>query len=41
MQWGGAESGAAKAEALHAALRTAAKGATEIDVSSPGVVLTR
>lgn len=41
VQWGGAEQGAAKAEALHAALRTAAKGASEIDVSSPGVVLTR
>ena len=41
VQWGGAEDGAAKAEALHAALRKAAKGATEIDVSSPGVVLTR
>jgi cell division protein FtsQ len=41
VRWGGAESGAAKAEALHAALRTAAKGATTIDVSSPGVVLTR
>ena len=41
VQWGGAENGAAKAEALHAALRTAAKGAREIDVSSPGVVLTR
>ena len=39
--WGGAENGPAKAEALHAALRTAAKGATGIDVSSPGVVLTR
>lgn len=41
VRWGGAENGAAKAEALHAALRTAAKGATTIDVSSPGVVLTR
>jgi cell division protein FtsQ len=39
--WGGAEDGPAKAEALHAALRTAARGAAEIDVSSPGVVLTR
>lgn len=39
--WGGAEDGPAKAEALHAALRSAAKGATEVDVSSPGVVLTR
>lgn len=41
VQWGGAEDGAAKAEALHAALEGAARGATEIDVSSPGVVLTR
>lgn len=41
VQWGGAEQGAAKAEALHAALRRAARGATQIDVSSPGVVLTR
>ena len=41
VQWGGAENGAAKAEALHAALRRAARGASEIDVSSPGVVLTR
>jgi cell division protein FtsQ len=39
--WGGAENGAAKAEALHAALRTAAKGVSTIDVSSPGVVVTR
>lgn len=39
--WGGAEGGAAKAQALRAALRTAARGAKEIDVSSPGVVLTR
>jgi cell division protein FtsQ len=41
VQWGGAEGGAAKAEALRAALKRAAKGAAEIDVSSPGVVLTR
>ena len=41
VRWGGAEGGAAKAEALRAALRKAARGATEIDVSSPGVVLTR
>ncbi|RIX27665.1 cell division protein FtsQ/DivIB [Amnibacterium setariae] len=41
VQWGGAEDGAAKAEALRAALVRAAKGVTEIDVSSPGVVLTR
>jgi cell division protein FtsQ len=41
VQWGGAEDGAAKAEALRAALVRAADGATEIDVSSPGVVLTR
>lgn len=41
VRWGGAEDGAAKAEALHAALRRAAAGATTIDVSSPGVVLTR
>jgi hypothetical protein len=41
VQWGGAEHGAAKAEALHAALKKAARGATEVDVSSPGVVLTR
>jgi cell division protein FtsQ len=41
VQWGGAENGAAKAQALRAALRRAAKGAREIDVSSPGVVLTR
>ncbi|MGT2427269.1 cell division protein FtsQ/DivIB [Amnibacterium kyonggiense] len=41
VRWGGAEHGAAKAEALHAALVRAAKGATEVDVSSPGVVLTR
>lgn len=41
VQWGGPEDGAAKAEALHAALRKAAKDASEIDVSSPGVVLTR
>lgn len=41
VQWGGAEDGAAKAEALRAALVRAADGAAEIDVSSPGVVLTR
>jgi cell division protein FtsQ len=41
VQWGGPEQGAAKAEALHAALVRAASGAAEIDVSSPGVVLTR
>ncbi|GAA2753773.1 cell division protein FtsQ/DivIB [Amnibacterium kyonggiense] len=41
VRWGGPEHGAAKAEALDAALRRAAKGATEVDVSSPGVVLTR
>jgi cell division protein FtsQ len=41
VQWGGAEDGAAKAEALRAALVKAARDATEIDVSSPGVVLTR
>ncbi|WP_375389898.1 cell division protein FtsQ/DivIB [uncultured Amnibacterium sp.] len=41
VRWGGAEDGEAKAEALHAALRSAAKGATRLDVSSPGVVLTR
>lgn len=41
VQWGGAEDGAAKAEALRAALVRAAGGASEIDVSSPGVVLTR
>jgi cell division protein FtsQ len=41
VQWGGAEDGATKAEALRAALVRAADGATEIDVSSPGVVLTR
>jgi cell division protein FtsQ len=41
VRWGGAEDGAAKAEALHAALKRAARGATEVDVSSPGVVLTR
>jgi cell division protein FtsQ len=41
VQWGGTEQGAAKAEALRAALARAAAGASEIDVSSPGVVLTR
>lgn len=41
VRWGGAEGGSAKAEALRAALRGAARGATEIDVSAPGVVLTR
>lgn len=41
VRWGGAEGGAAKAEALRAALRKAARGASEVDVSSPGVVLTR
>jgi cell division protein FtsQ len=41
VQWGGAENGPAKAETLRAALKTAARGAVEIDVSSPGIVLTR
>jgi cell division protein FtsQ len=41
VRWGGADHGAAKAEALAAALRRAARSATEVDVSSPGVVLTR
>ncbi|MFD1722783.1 cell division protein FtsQ/DivIB, partial [Amnibacterium endophyticum] len=41
VQWGGAEHAAAKAEALAAALPKASLGASEIDVSSPGVVLTR
>lgn len=41
VRWGGAEDGAAKTEALVAALRKAARGASLIDVSSPGVVLTR
>lgn len=41
VRWGGAEDGAEKAQALHAALRTAARGATVVDVSAPGVVLTR
>lgn len=41
VRWGGSDDGAAKAQALHAALRTAAATATEVDVSSPGVVLTR
>lgn len=41
VQWGGAEQGAAKAEALRAALRGAARDADVVDVSSPGVVLTR
>jgi cell division protein FtsQ len=41
VRWGGAEDGAAKAEALRAALVRAAAGASEIDVSSPGVVQTR
>ena len=41
VRWGGAEGGSAKAEALRAALRKAARGASEVDVSSPGVVLTR
>jgi cell division protein FtsQ len=40
VRWGGVEDAAGKAEALHAALRKAAAGATRIDVSSPGVVLT-
>lgn len=41
VRWGGAEDGPAKAEALRAVLVRAARGATEIDVSSPGVVRTR
>lgn len=41
VRWGGAEDGAAKAVALRAALVKAARGVAEIDVSSPGVVLTR
>jgi len=41
VRWGGPEDGRAKAEALRAALVRAARGVTEIDVSSPGVVLTR
>jgi hypothetical protein len=41
VDWGGAERPAAKAEALRAALVRAARGAGEIDVSSPGVVTTR
>jgi cell division protein FtsQ len=41
VRWGGADDGAAKAEALSAALRRAARTATEVDVSSPGVVLIR
>lgn len=41
VRWGSAENGGAKAEALRAALVRAARGAAEIDVSSPGVVRTR
>lgn len=41
VRWGGAEDGAAKTQALRAALRSAARGATLLDVSSPGVVLTK
>ena len=41
VRWGGPEDGAEKAEALQAALVRAGREVDEIDVSSPGVVLTR
>ncbi len=41
VRWGGPEDGAEKAEALQAALVRAGRDVDEIDVSSPGVVLTR